>query len=257
MTKREQLYFDYLMAYNAQFVMKGLPERQINVNEFSQSRKFRCKAAHLTIAKLNTMIAAVQAEVKRYEAKQQLAIWLESEEGKQYVAVRKERMEEICKQRHVKMDEVQEYARRVVRDLLGEQWDVTYFDEYSIEIAIIEKYTDEGCPRALFGHGFTVYFEKKWCIKDGKVQKDKYRWELNYDCMGGFDLNANNNDNSRVNFLVGLAKFASNTVEVNELHDRIFKMIDELDTLNNKYRELKKELDHLAMEVDAIMVASL
>ena len=241
MTKKEEFYRDYLRVKNEISKMKGDGGNLLNLEEFVNTREFHKKADYLTFAKLDAMMADAQAEHEKYFAQQKLATWKESEEGKKYIAIRKARMEDILKGERELIDNTREIVRKSVRPLLGEQWDVVYFGKRSMEIAIVEKYLEDGRPIGVFGHNFTIYFDISCYINS------KREWKMSYNTLGDFDISDPNN--KRIQYLVGMTKFASDTVVVPELKGIIFAMCEELDKCDEEHYKLKNEVDHPQVEL--------
>jgi hypothetical protein len=234
MTKKENLYFELLKVQEEVSMRKyNRSYKAIALDEYVNSDKFRKDADRLTVAKIEEDTRVWQKQLNELNAKDAVAAWLETEDGKAYVEQRKNRMEEIRQTRHNILDTKRADVSKAVKSLLGEQWDVTSFGSTTMEISIVEKYLEDGTPIRLFGHGFDIYYSKNW-------HDENYLWEMNYGTMGSFDLNDSNN--TRIEFLVGAAKFASDQNMVPALRDSLHDMVRELETLDREYWKLEKEV---------------
>ncbi len=240
MTKKELFYYELLKVQN-EWSMKenNRPFKSVDIEEYIKTDKFRKDADRLTMAKIEEEMNVYKKMLDKVNAKLAVASWKETEEGKAYIEERKERMKSLREAAHTILDNQQKQVSAKVKELLGEQWDVTSFCDGSMVISIVEKYLEDGRPVALFGHGFDIYFRRSWS------EKGKYDWEMNYGTMGCFDLSKDNS--TRIQFLTGIAKFASDTTVVPALRDSLHEMGRALYNIDKECWKLEKEVENPQM----------
>lgn len=234
MTKKESFYYELMKVQNEVSMMQhGRPFKAMNLEEYITTPAFRRKADQLTMKKLEEEMTVWQNMLATEKSKQAVKDWLLTDDGKAYIQEREDKMKSIRNACHSILDGAREWVSKQIKALLGEQWDVTSFCDGSMEISIVESYTEDGRPLGLFGHGFNVYFRRSW--KD-----DKYEWEMNFGTMGSFNLNEDNS--TRIQHLAGMAKFASDTETVPALRDYLHQMAEQLRKMDKQYWQLEKEV---------------
>lgn len=239
MTKKENFYFELLKVQNEVSMKKNGQNKVENLDEYVTTTAFRKKADQLTMKKLEEEMAIWKKQLDELNEKEAIKAWLETDEGKKYIKERKDERKNLYEKIHAILDSAREHTSKTVKALLGEQWDVTSFSDGHMEIAIVKEYTEDGRPLALFGHDFDVYFRRSW------TKEDAYDWEMNFGAMGSFDLNENNS--TRIQHMVGMAKFAGDTTMVPDLRDYLHSISRELREIDKKYDELDKEIKNPKM----------
>ena len=86
-----------------------------------------------------------------------------------------------------------------------------------------------------FGHSFNVYFDLDHFSKPGP------RFEMNYGCLGSFDLFT---DTYRSEYLEGQGKFANNKKLLQDLFDKCMDIEKRNELLAEKQREIEKFLEN-------------
>lgn len=244
MTKKEFFYYELMKVQNEVSMIKyGHPYKSENLEEYITTTAFRKKADQLTMKKLEEEMTTWMNMLNELNEKKAIAAWLETEAGKTYVQERKDKMEALRTTVRGILNDSRKYVSEFVKELLGEQWDVTAFSDDHMEIAIIEKYNENGKPCGLFGHEFEIYFGHDWKLEEGA--KEYYRWEMNYGTMGSFNLTEDNN--TRAQYLVGMAKFASDTTVVTALRNCLHEMAGRIRKIHEQYYELDKEVKNPVM----------
>lgn len=234
MTKKENFYYELMKVQNEVSMMQnGRPYNEVNLEEYITTPAFRRKAERFTMKKLEEEMQYWQNMLTKENAKQAVKDWLLTDDGKAYIQERKDKMESIRNANLKILDDARQWVSKQVKLLLGEQWDVTSFYDGLMEISIVEKHLEVDRPVGLFGHGFEVSFRRGW-------RSDKYEWEMNYATLGSFDLNENNS--TRIQYLTGMAKFASDTMVVPTLRDYLHQMAEQLRKMSEQYWQLAKEV---------------
>jgi len=235
MTKKEKLANEYV-ELKKQF---DGTEFKADIKEHQTwwlTREFKCE-------QLETKIKAVQTAIADKAKREAREAWFATEEGNAWKTEREAQLEQLRKQYVEIRNSAFQYTRTVVKNLLGEGFDVTRFSEGNMEIGLVESYREDGTANGLFGHEFTVSFGKGWdYTKDGV--KYKYEWEMNYGTMGSFDMV---NDSNRVIYLVGMAKFASDTVVIPALREYLHGVVKSMDALQEATYKIKEELKNPAI----------
>lgn len=237
MTQKEKLYFEYLTIQNSIYAAKGESEKQLNLDEFCNTGRFCAEARNSKVFELEQMVQNANSCLQRVKREAARKAWFETPEGMQYKQEKEAELKALLEQERDLRNAAYEYTRKVVQTLLGAHFDVTSFSNTSMTIGLVKSYMEDGRAEAHFGHTFEVYY-------DNGLWGDKYRWELNYGCMGGFDLDEDNS--TRTQYLVGLAKFAANKTLVPALRDYLHGYVKSAATLRNAYYDAKHELENPA-----------
>lgn len=240
MTQKEKLYFEYLEIQNSIYAVKGETDKQINLDEFSKKGRFMAVARNSVVYDLQKSIKYAKQQLERYQFEAERDAWFKTAEGAQWKQDKEAQMQSIREQEMELLERARQYASVTVQQVIGAHFDVTSFGESSMTIGLVKEYKD-GKPVALFGHTFEVFFERDYFKKE-------LRWELNYPTMGGFDLNEENN--TRTQYLVGLAKFASNKTLVPSLRDFLHGFGKSMSTLFLAYCDAERELKNPSVLAD-------
>jgi hypothetical protein len=240
MTKKENLYFELLKIkdevsmkkYNSYFKL-------MSAEEFANTPKFRKEADYHTVAQIEEEMKIWQKQLDEINEKEAVKNWLETDEGKAYIKERQDRIEGYYAEARKLMDEARIHVSKVIKELLGDEWDVTRLSDGNMEIAIVEKYTEDGRPVGLFGHEFEISYGHDWTFHKGE-SKVFYRWEMNYGTMGTFKLDGDNN--TRARHLIGMGKFAADTTVVPELKEYLQTMAKTIYDNEKIVWKLEKEI---------------
>ncbi len=232
MTKKENLFYELMKVQNEVCMKENGRPYKADVEEYITTTTFRKKADQLTMKKLEEEMENWSARLEKIRAAEAIEAWKLTEEGKAYIQERKDQMDALRNEWKNIMTEGENHAREIVRNLLGEQWDVTSFSDRRMEIAIIDKYDEDGHPHALFGHDFAVYYDHLW-------NGGGYEWLMNYGTMGSFELTK---DSTRIQLLFGMAKFASDTTVIPELRDYLHAMAEKIKEVRRQYCKVEQEM---------------
>ena len=238
MTQKEALHYETIQIQNEIRTIQGKAEENINLATYVETLNFKKYADRRTKAELEKELAIAQEALRVAREKKAVADWKESEAGLAYIKERKDKIDALWKENRSLINEGRKHVSEVIKDLLGEQWDVTRLSDGYMEVAIVEKYLEDGRPAGLFGHEFEIYFGYEWTLtKEGP--KEYYRWEMNYGTMGTFNLS---NDSTRVRYIIGMGRFASDTEVVPQLKDYLHNMAQTLRRKDKAIDELEKEI---------------
>lgn len=242
MTQKEKLYFEYLTIKNSIYAVKGETDKQINLDEFCKKGRFWKEAKDSTVADLQRDIENAKRSLEQYKRDKKRDEWFATPEGAQWKQDKEAEIKHLYEQEQHLMDSALQYTSKVIQQLLGEQFDVTSFGSRCMTIGLVKEYAEDGRAKALFGHTFEVNFERDY------FGDEKHRWELNYGTMGSFNLNEDNN--TRTQYLVGLAKFASDKTTVPALRDYLHGYTDSLHTLSSACYDAQVELKNPSVLAD-------
>lgn len=238
MTKKEALHYETIQIQNEIRTIQGKAEENINLDTYVETLNFKKYADRRTKAELEKELAIAQEALRVAKEKKAVADWKESEAGQAYIKERSEKIDAIRVENRSIIDAGRAHASEVIRGLLGDQWDVTRFSDGNMEVAIVEKYLEDGRPVGLFGHEFEVNFGHNWMFSEDGVE-ERYCWSMNYGTMGSFNLN---NDTTRVQHVIGMGKFASDTEVVPQLKDYLQKMSEKIYHNHKVIYGLEKEI---------------
>ena len=245
MTQKEALHYETIQIQNEIRTIQGKAEENINLDTYVDTPNFKKYADRRTKVELEKELAIAKEALKAAQKKAAVEKWLASEEGKEYIQSRKNTIENLYKENREKMEEARAYVSKFIKFLLGEQWDVTRFGDDRMEVAIIDKYSEDGTPVGLFGHEFNVYFGHDWKFTNDSVA-ETYRWEMNYGTMGSFNLDEDNS--TRVQHIIGMGKFAEYTSKSTELKDYLQSLAKELYGRHKLIYNIEKEIKNPVIE---------
>lgn len=244
MTKKEEMYVRILNVKNDIKQVEGKANEMINVSEYMGTAAFYNYISKRKLYELEKELEIAKQALVDAQKKVARDAWLLSEEGKAYTEQNEAEKKAVWEQILALRSETHQMLAEFVRNLLGEEFGVTRFSESNFQIGLIEKYDEDGEPRALFGHEFEVYFGY-----DRFFTNPKFKFELNYGTMGSFDLGA---DVNRPKYLAALAKFAGSTQVNVTLKKALQEFSDKVDALRDKRYNLEKEYNDM---IKAIKVA--
>lgn len=229
MTKKENLYVEYLKVQNEINALGG--KELVNIEEYAKTWKFRNSASDKKVYEWENLIEHGKRMLE--ETKQEIARnqWLETEEGKAFKEKNFAAREAIKNAQCALYEDTNKMLSNFVKELLGDEFDLIHFGWGSFEVGLTDGYYEDGKPRKLFGHAFTVHFGNDWFKKD-------FRWELNYGTMGGFDLTE---DSKRTKYLVGMATFASSPKVLGELKETLKQAEAKVNALAAEASKLERE----------------
>lgn len=223
MTQKEKLASEYVelkKQFQGEFFLENARENQI----WYLTKGFK-------VIDLEDKIKSIRRSIGAKAAREAKEAWFKTPEGKVWKEANEKAQQENWDAQEALRKEAYDYARNQVRTLLGDDFDITSFCFGSFVVGLVKEYREDGMGVAYFGHDFTVYFENDWFNKD-------FKWELDYDCLGGFDLGK---DMNRAKFLMGLATFVNSSVVSGGFKEKMKEYTDKNDALRKEGWRLKEE----------------
>lgn len=167
--------------------------------------------------------------------------WLKTDEGKKAIEEYEKKENEIHEKLKEYASNSMEKVRNLIKEFLGERWSCNGDTRY-MYVGLLEKgvETPEHSGHFIFGHTFDLYFDHDYAYENG-MEGETFVPRINYGCLGAFKPM---NDEDRVEFLNGLAKFSGNKELINELRNISIEVSKYKTEIGKKCVELKKEFDN-------------
>ena len=238
MTIKERLYKEYITIYNKVCELNGKEPLECN-EEFFNSTRFQCEARTKSKEEWRNSIyyqkLAYEKEVKRLRTEN----FLNTEEGKILKENTENRLNEIYDARRTYIKETQKEIEQTIKSWLGEQWGIR-LDSSSMTVGIVEKVQSSEENKDTwnvfhFGLTFDVYFDDYFC----REEKNK-RFDMNYGCMGSFNILEPNNLRSQ--FLLGMGMFSTDIERLESLRKRLTEYLNTLNEWRKETSMLEEKL---------------
>lgn len=235
MTQKEKLIREYFALKNQYDVMSGnehpIEAEPRGVDVWTWSRKYKVYELEEKVNMTKQCIERLTKEIERQK-------YFDTEEGKKVKETAEKNMEEARTQYEELLAEMNyNVSLRIVR-VIGNRFMVKFNGAYDTCYVEVHYTDDENKP--IFGHKFEVRYDKQFHSVDGEFRTD-YELRMNYGTMGAFNLT---DDFDKVNYLNGMANFATNRT-----------LQTELVTMFNEYIERKKEIDKFYRENEKLIAA--
>jgi len=111
-----------------------------------------------------------------------------------------------------------------------------------MEVGIVEevRYKENKDKQNIFHFGlkFDIYFDDYFYREEKNGEKK--RFDMNYGCMGSFNLSEPNNLRSQ--YLLGMGMFSTDTERLESLKKRLTEYLNVLNELNDETYNLKEKL---------------
>ena len=227
MTRKENLLIEIYNLRNQISEIKG--NKIVNIEEFSQTRKFRDEAAEWKEFELKLRIEELKKNLVKVqiEAKQQAAAdaFYATEEGQ---AFKRE-----CEEKRILLGNEYDGAESATLELienrlqasLGKQWRANRLSTSYVELAVVDA---ENKP--IFGQSVSIHFEKsRW--GDGQQ-----RFEINLGTCGSHDLLPADRTRSMAEFYIG--KLHANIELLESIRNTLFDYADKIANIQKEVREL-------------------
>jgi hypothetical protein len=226
-TIKERLFKEYVIAQNKLDKLNGVTPIFEASEEFFTRHNFRYLATTYTKEELRRNIEYAKLGYDVQVEKLRIENYYNTEEGKERKATLEKKMKDL--EDAIDKYVVDEHKRlnAFIKEWLGEDWGCNFYGGTMMDIGIVEKVTDNNYNSFLFGHSFSLYFGN--------------RFEMNYGTMGSFDVFKSE---KRVQFLVGMAKFAENKDKLEYLKSRLSDAANFISLMNCEYNDLNDELKH-------------
>ena len=237
MTIKEKLYKEYITIYNKVCKLNGTEPLECS-EEFFNSARFQDEARTKSKDEWKKEISCQVYGYERAVMRLRLEDYFNTEEGKILKENTEKRLNEIKDARREYIKETGNEIEPIVKSWLGEQWGIC-LKYNSMEIGIVKeiRYNDNGDKWNDFhlGLDFDIYFDTYLY----KEEEDK-RFEMNYGCMGSFNLL--DTDNLRGQFLLGMGIFATDKERLESLKKRLTAYLNMLNEQREEENRLKEKL---------------
>ena len=184
-------------------------------------------ATHFKVSDLEDKICHVEMALKEKNKRLANEAYWETPEGKEKKIELETKLNAIINTRRTLKENTENDINLLVYNILGKGWTSNYCGGYgsgNVEIGLANTDPARDKFKFEFGHTFTIY----WDLNNfGSGEK----FEMNYGCLGAFDLNE---AGTRQKYLKGMGELASNKLFL----DTIKKLFIET---NKKNYELDKE----------------
>ena len=229
MTIKERLYKEYIIIYNKVCELNGEEPLECN-EEFFNSTRFQCEARTKSKEEWRNSIyyqkLAYEKEVMRLRTEN----YFNTEEGKILKENTENRLNEIYDARRT-------YIKETEKEI--EQWGIR-LDSSSMTVGIVEKVQSSEENKDTwnvfhFGLTFDVYFDDYFC----REEKNK-RFDMNYGCMGSFNILEPNNLRSQ--FLLGMGMFSTDIERLESLRKRLTEYLNTLNEWRKETSMLEEKL---------------
>ena len=201
-------------------------------------RDIRSMSKEFKVADLEYKISAVEDSLRRQAVRIERENYFATEEGKR-AKENAENEKKLLWEEHKKlMIELKDWLNNELRYLYGDNWLCTVNSGYksiNLEIGVKNKNPERQGFIFEFGHSFNVYFDLDHFGKPGP------RFEMNYGCLGSFDLFT---DTYRSEYLEGQGKFANNKKLLQDLFDMCMDIEKRNELLENRMREIDRFLEN-------------
>ena len=198
----------------------------------------RYMSKEFKVADLEYKISAVESSLRRQAVRIERENYFATEEGKKAKENAENEKKLLWEEHRKLMNELKDWLNKELKYLFGDNWLCTVNSGYksiNFEIGVKNKNPERAGFVFEFGHSFNVYFDLDHFGKPGP------RFEMNYGCLGSFDLFT---DTYRSEYLEGQGKFANNKKLLQDLFDKCMDIEKRNEVLENKMKEIEKFLDN-------------
>ena len=229
MTRKENLLIEIYNLRNQIAEIKG--NKIVNIDEFSQTRKFRDEAAEwkefelkLRIEELKKNLVKVQIEAKLQAAAD---AFYATEEGKAFKQECDEKRLLLCFEHSNVENSTLIELEIAISNALGAQWIVGNLSTNYVELAVVDADN-----KKIFGQSVSVHFEKnRW--GDGQQ-----RFEINVGTCGSHDLLPADRTRSMAEFYIGIGKLHANIELLEGIRNTLFGHAEKIANIQKEVREL-------------------
>lgn len=237
MTIKERLYKEYITIYNKVCELNGKEPLECN-EEFFNSTRFQCEARTKSKEEWRNSIyyqkLAYEKEVMRLRTEN----YFNTEEGKILKENTENRLNEIYDARRTYIKETEKEIEQTIKSWLGEQWGIR-LDSSNMAVGIVKEVQSSENKDTWnvfhFGLTFDIYFDDYFCRRE----KNK-RFDMNYGCMGSFNILEPNNLRSQ--FLLGMGMFSTDTERLKSLRKRLTEYLNILNEWRKETSMLEEKL---------------
>ena len=228
MTRKENLLIEIYNLRNQISEIKG--NKIVNIEEFSQTRKFRDEAAEWKEFELKLRIEELKKNLVRVqiEAKQQAAAdaFYATEEGQAFKRECEEKRILLGNEFDSTESATLELIESHIQAALGKQWRADRLSTSYMELAVVDADN-----KPIFGQSVSIYYEKK-CWLGGE------RFQINVGTCGSHDLLPADRTRSMAEFYVGIGKLHANIELLEGIHNTLFGYAEKIANIQKEVREL-------------------
>ena len=228
MTRKENLLIEIYNLRNQISEIKG--NTIVNIEEFSQSRKFRDEAADWKEFELKLRIGELKKNLAKaeVEAVQQAAAdaFYATEQGQAFKRECQEKREMLCIEYDSAESATLELLESHIQAALGKPWRAGRLSTSYVELTMVDADN-----KPIFGQSVSIYYEKK-CWLGGE------RFQINVGTCGSHDLLPEERGYTMADFYIGIGKLHANTVLLETIKDALFYYAERIADIQKEVREL-------------------
>ena len=228
MTRKENLLIEIYNLRNQIAEIKG--NKIVNIDEFSQTRKFRDEAAEWKEFELKLRIEELKKNLVKVqiEAKQQAAAdaFYATEEGKAFKQECDEKRLLLCFEHSNVENSTLIELEIAISNALGAQWRVGNLSTSYVELAVVDADN-----KKIFGQSVSIYYERK-CWLGGE------RFQINVGTCGSHDLLPADRTRSMAEFYIGIGKLHANIELLEGIRNTLFGYAEKIANIQKEVHEL-------------------
>ncbi len=233
MSQKEKLIRQYF-ALKHKFDMNENCERPCPAEP--TEKYIRSMQKEFKVMDLEYKISCVETALKNQAIRIEREKYFATDEGKLAKENAENEKDNLWAQHKNLIAELENWLNKEIHYLLGDNWLCrvnTGYHSVRISIGMKNIHPENSCGDYEFGHSFEVTYDKD-CF-----YKPDARFEMNYGCLGSFDLFK---DTYRSEYLEGQGRFANNKKLLKDLFDKIADVENRNTELEKKMKEIEKWL---------------
>ena len=228
MTRKENLLVEIYNLRNQIAEIKG--NTIVNIEEFSQTRKFRDEAAEWKEYELKLRIEELKKSLEKakVEAAQQAAAdaFYATEQGQAFKRECQEKRGTLAIEFDSTESATLELIESHIQAALGKQWRAGRLSTSYMELTVVDA---ENKP--IFGQSVSIYYEQK-CWLGGE------RFQINVGTCGSHDLLPEERGYTMADFYIGIGKLHANIELLETIKDALFYYAERIADIQKEVREL-------------------
>ena len=228
MTRKENLLIEIYNLRNQISEIKG--NKIVNIEEFSQTRKFRDEAAEWKEFELKLRIEELKKNLVKVqiEAKQQAAAdaFYATEEGQAFKRECEEKRILLGNEYDSTESATLELIESHIQAALGKQWRADRLSTSYMELAVVDADN-----KPIFGQSVSIYYEKK-CWLGGE------RFQINVGTCGSHELLPADRTRTMAEFYIGIGKLHANIELLEQMRNTLFGYAEKEANIQKEVRDL-------------------
>lgn len=240
LTKKEQLCLQYIELRNEYHTLNNEPDKVIELtDEYLESWKFKNKAMKNKIGEWKHEIEIAIAGINALKDELRKNAWFETEDGKAYKTLWETKKEENRQKEKELRESTRKTVSDVIRNYLGDGWEVGIIGNTQTEVRYIKGYDEEGNPLVKRWYTFSIGYPS---FSRSSLCHDIERpFIMNYPTCGSWDLF---NDDVMREYLAGLGKFGTDKECLKKLYSIIKEYVAEDDKLRDRDYDIMRKLNN-------------